>query len=45
MLIDAIVPGAGHNKTKTAWMYTNNKQLVELIEYQKNRKNYNRFTL
>jgi len=45
MLIDAIVPGAGHNKTKTAWMYTNNKQLIELIEYQKNRKNYNRFTL
>jgi len=45
MLIDGIVPGAGHNNTKTAWMFTRNKQLVELIENQKNKKNYKRFTI
>ena len=45
MLIDNVVPGAGHNNTNTAWMFTRNKQLVELIEYQKNKKNYKRFTI
>jgi len=39
-----IVKGAGHNNTKTVWMYTEKKQLIELIEIQKNKKFYNRFT-
>ena len=29
-----IVPGAGHNNTRTAWLYTNQKELVELVEKQ-----------
>ena len=39
-----IVKGAGHNNTKTVWMYTEKKQLIELIEIQKNIKFNNRFT-
>jgi len=29
-----IVPGAGHNNTPTVWLYTNEKNLVELIQEQ-----------
>ena len=39
-----IVPGAGHNNAKTIWLFTEKKQLVELIEKQKNKKFNERFT-
>jgi methylmalonyl-CoA/ethylmalonyl-CoA epimerase len=42
--ISSIVPGAGHNQTKTIWLLGKKKELVELIEKQKNKKVINRFT-
>ncbi len=32
MIIGGIVPGAGHDNTRTVWLYTVEKELVELIE-------------
>lgn len=34
MILGNIVPGAGHNNTRTVWLYTSEKNLVELIEEQ-----------
>ncbi len=34
LILGAIVPGAGHNNTRTVWLYTSEKNLVELIEQQ-----------
>ena len=42
--ISPIVPGAGHNQTNTIWLLGKKKELVELIEKQKNKKKINRFT-
>ena len=42
--ISPIVPGAGHNQTNTIWLLEKKKELVELIEKQKNKKGINRFT-
>jgi len=42
--IGPIVPGAGHNFTDTAWLFTPRKELVELVLKQKNKAKYNRFT-
>ncbi len=39
-----IVLGAGHNNAKTVWLYTKKKQLVELIEKQKNKIFNKRFS-
>ena len=32
MILGGIVPGAGHDNTRTVWLYTTEKNLVELIE-------------
>ena len=34
IIIGDIVPGAGHNNTPTVWLYTTEKNLVELIQAQ-----------
>ena len=34
MILGDIVPGAGHNNTRTVWLYTHERNLVELIEEQ-----------
>ena len=34
LMLGSIVPGAGHNNTPTVWLYTSQKDLVELIEKQ-----------
>ena len=34
IVIGNIVPGAGHNNTKTVWLYTSEKELIELVELQ-----------
>ncbi len=43
-LISNIVPGAGHNKTNTAWLISEKKDLIELVEKQKNKSGLDRFT-
>ena len=43
-LISDIVPGAGHNKTNTAWLISEKQDLIELVEKQKNKSGLNRFT-
>ena len=43
-LISGIIPGAGHNKTKTAWLISEKKDLIELVEKQKNKSGLDRFT-
>ena len=42
--ISPVVPGAGHNLTKTCWLLGKNKELVELLEKQKQKKRILRFT-
>ncbi len=42
--ISPIVPGAGHNKTNTIWMMGKKRELVELLQKQKNKSNIKRFT-
>ena len=42
--ISTIVPGAGHNRANTVWLMGNKKELIELVEKQKNLPNYKRFT-
>jgi methylmalonyl-CoA/ethylmalonyl-CoA epimerase len=42
--ISTIVPGAGHNMTKTIWLMGKKKELIELVEKQKNKKLKSRFT-
>lgn len=32
MILGSIVPGAGHGNARTVWLYTSQKNLVELIE-------------
>lgn len=32
LMLGSIVPGAGHHNTRTAWLYTSEKNLIELIE-------------
>ena len=34
IILGDIVPGAGHNNTNTVWLYTNQKELIELVEAQ-----------
>ena len=34
MILGNVVPGAGHNNTPTVWLYTSEKNLVELIQKQ-----------
>jgi len=34
LILGDIVPGAGHNNTNTVWLYTSERNLVELIEAQ-----------
>ena len=34
MILGKIVPGAGHHDTPTVWLYTSEKNLVELIQKQ-----------
>ncbi|MGA1870287.1 MAG: VOC family protein [bacterium] len=34
MILNSIVLGAGHGNTRTVWLYTSEKDLVELIEKQ-----------
>jgi len=34
IILGNIVPGAGHNNTPTVWLYTKEKNLVELIQEQ-----------
>ena len=34
LILGGIVPGAGHNNTRTVWLYTSEKNLIELIEQQ-----------
>ena len=42
--ISPVVPGAGHNLTKTCWLLGQNKELIELLEKQKQKKPILRFT-
>ncbi len=35
LILGDIVPGAGHHNTRTVWLYTSEKNLVELIEEQR----------
>ena len=42
--ISPVVPGAGHNKSKTCWLMGEKKELVELIQAQPLKKNISRFT-
>lgn len=42
--ISNIVPGAGHNLTKTIWLMGKKMELVELIEKQKGKNKKLRFT-
>lgn len=42
--ISTIVPGAGHNMTKTIWLMGKKKELIELVEKQKNKRLISRFT-
>ena len=42
--ISDIVPGAGHKKTRTMWLISEKKELIELIEQKKNTKFHNRLT-
>jgi len=44
IILTDIVPGAGHNKTPTVWLYTPQAELIELIEKQKNKIGLSRFT-
>lgn len=44
LILSKIVPGAGHNKTPTVWLYTPKNELIELIQLQKNKKGFKRFT-
>ena len=44
MVLGGIVPGAGHNNTPTVWLYTREKNLVELIEEQPDKTMENRLT-
>ena len=34
IVLGDIVPGAGHNNTNTVWLYTIQKELIELVEFQ-----------
>ena len=34
IILGDVVPGAGHNNTNTVWLYTNQKELIELVEAQ-----------
>ena len=34
IVLGDIVPGAGHNNTNTVWLYTIQKELIELVELQ-----------
>jgi len=42
--ISNIIPGAGHNMTKTLWIMGKKMELIELVEKQKNKKFKSRFT-
>jgi|MDSV01.3.fsa_nt_gb methylmalonyl-CoA/ethylmalonyl-CoA epimerase len=42
--ISPVVPGAGHNLTKTCWLLGKKKELIELLEKQKQKKSISRFT-
>ena len=42
--ISGVVPGAGHNFSKTIWLLGKKMELVELVEKQKNKKPSYRFT-
>ena len=42
--ISEIVPGAGHNKTKTIWLLGKKRELIELIQKQKGKSKSKRFT-
>ena len=44
LILSGIVPGAGHNKTPTVWLYTPKNELIELIQKQKGKAGYSRFT-
>lgn len=42
--ISGVVPGAGHNFSKTIWLLGKKEELIELVEKQKNKKYKSRFT-
>ena len=44
IVLSDIVPGAGHNNTPTAWLYSYDGDLVELIQKQKKNKSFKRLT-
>jgi len=44
IVLSEIVPGAGHNKTPTIWLFSPDGQLIELIQKQKNKIGLERFT-
>lgn len=44
IVLSEIVPGAGHNKTPTVWLFSPDGQLIELIQKQKNKIGLERFT-
>jgi|TARA_B100000787_G_C16160095_1_gene280951 methylmalonyl-CoA/ethylmalonyl-CoA epimerase len=44
LVLSDIVPGAGHNKTPTVWLYSPKNELIELIQKQKGKTGYSRFT-
>ncbi len=45
LVLSEIVPGAGHNNTPTVWLFSPNNQLIELVQKQKNKSKYKRFTI
>ena len=42
--ISEVVPGAGHNFSKTIWLLGKKEELIELVEKQRNKKYKSRFT-
>ena len=45
IVLGEVVPGAGHNNTKTVWLYTSRKGLIELVEAQSNTPAEKRLTI
>ena len=43
--ISPVVPGAGHNRINTVWLIGQKKELIELVQKQKFKKNKSRFSI
>ena len=43
--ISPVVPGAGHNRINTVWLIGQKKELIELVQKQRLKKNKSRFSI